>query len=217
MGKTKLDLVGKRFGRLTVISECNPRKYQSGTKSRFLCRCDCGALHYAQGSSLVSSSIQSCGCLRNEKATTHGMARSKTYKSWAAMMSRCRNPKDPGWHLYGGRGITVCKSWWIFENFLLDMGERLPGTSIDRIDPNGNYDPNNCRWASSKAQSQNRRNTHFVELNGQKMCVTEWERKLGMKREVMGSRLRRGWTLEKAFSCPVQQRSRCSNRMEVVP
>lgn len=153
-------LAGQRFGRLLVGDQAD----RSATgEVRWHCRCDCGNETIVQGNNLKSGHIQSCGCLgderRRENNRTHGLSKSRTYRSWRAMRRRCFDHKYREFHLYGGRGISVCERWNAsFEAFLADMGERPQGTSIDRYpDVNGNYEPGNCRWATPLEQAHNKR------------------------------------------------------------
>lgn len=157
-------MIGQRFDRLIVIAfhDRNPQT----RKLRWLCQCDCGKTKLVFGNNLRRGNTKSCGCLQKEitvdRSTKHGhtnkTAVSGTYHSWREMKSRCYNPKRKFYKHYGGRGITVCDRWLeSFDNFLADMGERPNGKSIDRIDTNGNYEPNNCRWATQTQQIHNRR------------------------------------------------------------
>jgi hypothetical protein len=153
---------------------------------------------------------RSCGCLRSEFArrVKHGQYATKTYGTWQSMMKRCYQPNNISYKNCGGRGITVCQQWHEFTNFFADMGERPVGKTLDRIDNNGNYEPGNCRWATPKEQSQNSRQPRFITYAGETMNLTEWSARLGMSLSNFSRRLRRGWTIERAITEPVQERYR---------
>jgi hypothetical protein len=160
------NLVGQRFGRLIVIEGLR----RGDGRPRWRCQCDCGNKHTTSAAELKRGSTASCGCLARDIASQRehpGKAQSGRsnasiagYTSWCMMRTRCTNPEYPDYPNYGGRGISVCERWLGvrgFANFFADMGEKPPGMSLDRIDPNGNYEPSNCRWATAKQQKNNQR------------------------------------------------------------
>jgi hypothetical protein len=152
-----VDISGERFGRLVVIAK-SPVKRSSG--AMWDCVCDCGREAQVDSLKLRKGLTVSCGCKRAEGLSnlTHGHSKSSpAYKSWKAMRHRCLNPQSDQWEWYGGRGITICERWGDFAAFLEDMGERPPGKTIDRINPEGNYEPSNCRWATPKQQAETNR------------------------------------------------------------
>ncbi len=139
----------------------------------------------------------------NTKALKHGAClgghQTREYTSWAHMRTRCNNPEHVDFADYGGRGIRVCDRWKSFENFLADMGPRPPGTSIDRIDNNGSYEPGNCRWATQTEQRLNARNCRMLSFNGKTQTLTAWAREAGIPRTTLRKRLNRGVPLEQAL------------------
>lgn len=164
----RLDLAGRTFGRLTIVRVVGIGKYGH---TQWLCKCACGNKVIVSGSSINAGATKSCGCLQKEMAKKanliHGMHRTPTHDSWGNMKDRCNNPKNKRYKDWGGRGIKVCEMWNKFTNFLVDMGEKPEGLTIDRIDNDGNYEPGNCRWATRKEQSRNGSRTKLNPLKVQ--------------------------------------------------
>lgn len=195
------DLTGQIFGRLTVIKL---HRSVPGSGFSWDCRCECGKEAVVKTALLRNGGVRSCGCLMRDTARErhlqHGHnrsdARTGEYGSWAGAKTRCTNPNHPAFHNYGGRGISMCDRWLnSFELFLQDMGPKpTPQHSIDRINNDGNYEPGNCRWATSVEQGRNNRRTRMVELNGETRCIIEWCEILGTPQHRVRSRLKRGWT-----------------------
>jgi hypothetical protein len=153
----RIKLEGKRFGRLSVLE----RDGVIGKATAYLCLCDCGEKKRVRGQSLRNGDTTSCGCARRDKMAamhaSHGMYKTPTYNSWRAMIARCLDKKHRQYKDYGGRGITFCKDWASFKCFFRDMGERPEGKTLDRSDPDGNYEKTNCRWATRQEQNLNKR------------------------------------------------------------
>jgi hypothetical protein len=201
------ELIGKKFGRLTIVGEASRYVTPKTGKPRrqWRCECDCGSETVTSFKKLQSGHTKSCGCWIVERRYKHGHhqvgRRTKTYQVWDAMVQRCTNEKNEKHYMYGGRGITVCERWLKFENFLADMGERpSPGHSIDRKNNGGHYEPGNCRWATRKEQQRNMRSNHLVEYSGRLMSVAEAAEIAGVKGNKLYPLLNhRGMTIEQAI------------------
>lgn len=201
------NIAGLRFGRLTAISEAG--LYQS-RRVLWLCRCDCGAEIVARGDCLRSGVTKSCGCLRKELPTTHGLTDTPEYNSWCSMRARCLNPNDQEAHNYSARGIAVCDRWSDnFEAFYGDMGPRpSPSHSLDRIDTDGNYEPGNCRWATATEQVRNRRVTIMVNVAGKEVSLAEAAQRAGVRYATAWNRMRMGWPIERVLTAERQPTGR---------
>lgn len=184
MRKTK-DITGEKFGSLTVI-EYAGKSNGKAKISLWTCRCECGSVKTYYGTALRSGGTKSCGCMKGENISAaveqHGMRGTPTYNSWKTMKARCSNPNSPDYESYGGRGITVCDRWESFENFIADMGMRPRGMTLDRIDTNGAYSKENCRWATPIQQARNRKSNRLVVFEGQEMTLSEFADKIGIDR-----------------------------------
>jgi hypothetical protein len=202
-GPKMQDRTGLRYGSLIVVA------YHDHSKGhiRWKTRCVCGNMRIVPTSRLAEKAIQCVECaLQNQRDahTTHGKTKTSTYKIWIGMRERCYKPTYPNYHNYGGRGIKVCERWLeSFENFLTDMGERPSSKySLDRINNDGNYEPANCRWATATEQRNNSRQNVFLEYNGERKTVIQWERHLHVTLGLVRDRLRRGWSVERALTEP---------------
>lgn len=196
------DLTGKIFDRLKVL--CFSHKGNHGD-FYWTCECECGNEITVRGCTL-GKSAKSCGCLRKEVTSkqfkTHGLSKSPEYKIWAGMKARCYNPNVRSYSDYGDRGIKVCEHWKnSFENFLKDMGKR-PSKShtIERINNDKDYSPENCKWINSSEQATNRRSNIKLTYNDLTLTIAEWSRKLGIKCGTLEYRYHRGWTTEEILS-----------------
>lgn len=188
--------IGDRFERLVAIGVVDT--------GRILCRCDCGTEKVISKYQLANGHTRSCGCLRRDLVTaknkTHGMCGTRTYRIWKSMLARCYQPSMSRFEHYGGRGIKVCARWHVFENFYADMGKVPGGMSIDRIDVNGNYDPQNCRWATAKQQARNTTANKRYTYQGKSLCVAEWSDRLGICRDTLLNRIKNGFTPQEAIA-----------------
>lgn len=191
----RVNLTGQSIGFLTVLEESfRIIRYER----RWLCKCVCGAIISLPQNKLTQRRQVSCGC----KRTKHGQRKSPAYSSWTSMLHRCRNPQAHNYQYYGGRNITVCNRWFNFQNFLDDMGQPPSNSTLDRIDNNGNYEPDNCRWATPLEQARNRRNSYKILFKEQLKSVGEWAIIFGLGTSTIKSRIRRNWSIEEALTTP---------------
>lgn len=213
------DITGKTFGRLHVIERTEKRTNGKGVI--WLCECECGNVAYVSAAMLLSGNTKSCGCLQRDvtiqRSTKHGFAPDgnveRLYKTWQSMKQRCTNPKNTEYQNYGGRGITICEEWlnsylkfreWAYANGYNENAPHLQCT-IDRIDNNKGYSPDNCRWVDMKTQSNNKSTNHYITYNNETHTLAEWERLTGISRSVITCRIKRGWSVEKTFTTPVRK------------
>jgi len=208
MMSKKIDMIGKKFGKLFVTNE-NGR---IGSLLAFECQCECGNTVIVRGPSLRSGNTTSCGCTHKEMVgmlnKKHGQAKSEEYSVWQNMISRCTNIKVGSYSRYGERGITVSDEWRNFENFYADMGKRPKGKTLDRIDNNGPYSKENCRWATVAEQNRNTRRTKLIEFNGKTQCLKDWANEVGMAYNTLRKRfVLYNWPFEKAITTPPKQHS----------
>ena len=202
-----IDITGQRFNHLTAIEKVGKNK--SGN-FLWLCKCDCGNYCKTTYTYLRRGECKSCGCLRyskiKEMRTKHGMTRTRIYRIWQNMKNRCRHPNNPRYKDYGARGIEYCEEWEEFEPFYkwsIETGYNDKLT-IERIDNNKGYCPENCRWATKEEQQYNKRTTHYLTYKGETKSMAEWSKILNINLQTLAARINTlKWSTEKAFETPV--------------
>lgn len=215
LGKNRIiDLRGKRFGRLEVIKRANNK----GKEPFWLCKCDCGNFKEISGSRLRTGKTKSCGCLKSKGIVktnvdrvcnkTHGMSDTRLYRIYNKMKLRCYSKVNKAYKGYGGRGITICQEWlddfmnfynWAMENGYSD------DLSIDRIDNDKGYFPENCRWTTAKEQANNTRSTVFLTYKGETKPASEWSKITGIRQNTLTMRKRNGWSDDRCIETPVKK------------
>lgn len=200
------EIIGNKFGTLTAIRPTGEKDNRG--KNLWLARCDCGNEVTRPTAELKRASCCGQKCpFRPIGNKTHNLSASPTYFTWKGMIQRCTNLKDPSYQRYGGAGIKVCQRWLLFENFLSDMGERPEGTTLDRKNSKGNYEPSNCRWATQAEQATNKRSNKRYEFQGERLTIPEWAKLYRMNEATLQARVgRHGWTIEKALTAPIKPR-----------
>lgn len=206
------DIIGQRFGRLVVLKRDGRAKDNHAT---WLCKCDCGNTTTVTGARLRNGETQSCGCLNKEinraKVIIHGMTGTRLYDEWRGMKDRCTRKRYAGYHRYGGRGITVCPEWRdsfeAFRDWALENGYR-DDLTIERIDNDGPYSPENCRWTTLKDQQSNRRNNRLITHEGETKTMKRWAEEKGIPYNTLRARLNRGWPTDRALNDPIYENGR---------
>ena len=199
------DLTNKKFNRLTVLE----RAENQNNKIMWKCRCDCGNIVNVFSSNLLCNRTKSCGCLKDEKliqrSTKHNQRHTKLYEIWKSMKQRCLNPNNRGYKNYGGRGITICDEWiHDFQSFYewSKKNGYNSNLSIDRIDNNGNYCPENCRWTDRHTQCNNTRVNHYINYNNETKTLADWVKTTKLSYSCVFTRLKKGWSIDKALNTP---------------
>lgn len=202
-----IDLTGQRFGRLTVL-ERSPVDRKAG-HAMWLCQCDCGKVCVTDSYALRHGLTKSCGCRMTEYQHIHGkhnLSRSRLYSIWCSMKARCNRPHNVAYKYYGGRGIHIFSEWEnsfeSFYNWALQAGYHVDLT-IDRIDVNGDYCPQNCRWVDRLEQSRNRRCIRFLTYQGETRPLWEWVELTGIPYSLLSGRVARGWPADRIFNEPI--------------
>ena len=200
------DEIGNRYGSLLVVN----RAENHGTRAAWVCKCDCGKTTIVAGKTLRSGLTKSCGHTQYEgKTITHGMTNTELYRRWHDMKDRCLNRKRAEWNKYGGRGITFCDDWRKFEPFMewaLSNGYEQ-GLSLDRVDVNGNYCPDNCRWIPINRQARNTSKTVYVEFDGENVPLRDVCERTGADFGRTYWRIRKGWSLKDALEKPARKKA----------
>jgi hypothetical protein len=193
-------------GKLKQVGRCFRAGNNVKRSAVFECSCS-GIRIILTVSNVRSGHTTSCGCAAEESrltnTRTHGMSDTRMYRIHAAMLRRCLNQNTKEYPDYGGRGITVCDRWKSFEAFIEDMGHAPESLTLDRIDVNGNYCPENCRWATMKTQQRNRRNNRLLTFDGITMCSADWADRTGISQNAINLRLKRGWSVERTLTIPL--------------
>ncbi len=193
--KGGIDLTGQRFGKLLVLNECDNYKCK--------CLCDCGNTSIINKYNLISGNTKSCGCLGKNNASTHGKSKTRLYSIYTNIKTRCYNKNATRYDNWGGRGITMCDEWkndfMTFHNWSISHGysDKL---TIDRIDNNKGYSPDNCRWVTVKQQCENRRNNANYTINDDTHCLKYWCNILQLNYNTVRGRLKSGWSIKRALN-----------------
>lgn len=192
------DLTGQVFGDLTVLLFAGYKTKNGIGSARWTVKCLCGVTKDVRSDSLTNQGVKSCGCGRLKSVVKHGKSSHKLYNTWHGMIARCTNPKSPNYYLYGERGITVCEKWAEFDAFLSDMeASWCAGKTLDRVNNNLGYSPENCRWATSEQQQNNMRSNVWIMTPMGEMTMTQAERIFELPPRIISKRIKMGWSVDR--------------------
>lgn len=199
------DLSGKRFGKLVVVSFAGN---SNNGHSKWNCICDCGKECVSFSTNLIRGMANSCGCIKSSvlgiATTTHGKSKTRMFKIWVGIKKRCYNENSKSYKWYGGKGVRVCKSWLEgFQNFYNDMIDGYSDTlTLERENPNGDYEKSNCKWATYTEQARNKTNSVYYEVNGERKTLAEWSEITGVNSSTISNRIKVGWPSDRIFDKP---------------
>ena len=210
--------IGDKICMLTIIDYAEDYIAPSGGVHKvFMCRCDCGKIVKVLKEYITSGRQKSCGCLRKKNGVKkHGMIKTRLYHIWGNMVNRCTNENNPAYHNYGGRGIFVCEEWKDFSNFMKWACENgyNETLTIDRINNDDGYYPDNCRWADIITQANNKRSNVYIEYDGQTYTMMEWSKIIGIPYKTLHNRITSNkWRIERAFNEPLRMRDASNEKV----
>ena len=196
------DMVGHKYGKLTALHRIS----NADGHTKYECKCECGNIVIVDSCNLSTGATKSCGCIRKSTTKTlklsHGQCGTRLYRCWRNMIDRCENFNNVEYKNYGNRGIFVCEEWHSFNNFYIwALSNGYKDTlTIERIDVNKGYSPDNCTWADYYTQARNRTDNVKIRFNGKEMILTDWAKEVGINESTIRARLKRGWSIEDALT-----------------
>lgn len=208
------NIIGNKYNKLTVLNFEKKELRKNRWRYFYKCQCECGKIVVVNRDNIVSGKTKTCGCSRKEVNIKHNLCHSRIYKIYNDMKKRCYNENSKSYKSYGERGIIICKEWlndfinfynWSIKNGYAD------NLSIDRIDVNGNYEPNNCRWATQKEQANNTRRNRYLTYKGETHTISEWSDIFNLKSGTIRARLAHGYTPEQALEMPINKYNKIKN------